>query len=135
MFASVRTRVIREQLRLRHQGSGEFGVDRDVTEGRAPRSVSIERGEVSVAGVIRAEDDESLRQLRETVKRRGDVTAVHQSRVRDDRADEILLRSGFRIFGKTRRDLRAQALGIELVKRSRNCGRPRHHPYLGKLGE
>ena len=135
MFACVCARVIGEQLRLRHQRGCQSGVDRDVAERCAPRAVSIDRGEVSVAGVIRTEDDESLRQLREAVKRRGDVTAVHQSRVRDDRADEMLLRCGLRIFRETSVDLRAEALWIQLVERSRNRGRTRHHPYLGKLGE
>ena len=61
---------------------------------------AIDRGEVPEAGVIRAEDDEPPRQLGHRVERRRDVAAVHQPRMRHDRADEPLLRLRLAVFGE-----------------------------------
>ena len=99
----------------------------DAAERRAPLTVAIDGGEVSEAGVIRAEDDEASRQLGGRIERRGDVAAVHQSRVRNDRADEALLRFRLRILGDAGRNLRREALRRPLVERAGDGGRADFH--------
>ena len=79
------------------------------------------------AGVIRAEDDEALRQFRQRVKRGRDMTAVHESRVRHDRTEKSFLCLGPRIRGEARVHLRAQTLGRALVERARDGGRADGH--------
>jgi len=71
-----------------------------------------------------------------TTVSRGDVTAVHEARVRNDCADETLFRVRLRILRETLLNLRVQPLRIAFVKRSCDRRLPHDHPgHLGKLGE
>src|SRR6185295_10965167 len=82
---------------------------------------------MSRAGVIRTEDHEPPRQIRQAVKRGGDVTAVHESRVRNDRADESFLRDRHEIRGEAFFDLSAQPGGAPFVETSGDGGQARVH--------
>ena len=128
VLAGVRSGVFGEQLRALHERVRQRRVYAHVAQRRAPRALAVDCGEMSEAGVIRAEDDEALRQFRREVERRGDVAAVHQPRMRHDAADETFLRRGSWIGGHAGCHLIAEAIGARLVERAGDGGRADFHP-------
>src|SRR5213075_77150 len=94
-----------------------------VAEWRVPCPTLVDGREVTGAGVIRAEYDETPRQLRKLVERRRDVAAVHQARVRHDAAEKPRLRIGNGIGAEAGRDLCLQAVGRAFAERTGTGGR------------
>src|SRR5205085_3357448 len=127
VLARVRAPVLGQQLGALHERARQRRVDGRVAERRVPRAVAVDGGEVPGAGVVRAEDDEALRQLRRDVERRGDVAAVHQPRVRNDGADEAGLRRRRGVLGDARLHLLAQPRGTRLVERAGDGRRASGH--------
>src|SRR5207253_1326238 len=132
MLLRVRPPVVAEDASLLHQCLGQRRIDRHISERRLPLALAVDGGRMTIAGVIGAENDESPGQFGLRVERGSNMSAVHEARVRHDRADEELFRLRLRIRGKARVDLRAQAVGRRFIEAAGDGWRAGGHVTLAE---